>query len=268
MDSLLSMKLTTDDYLAHLRSDSARFRGLLAECPPGAPVPACPAWTAADLLWHLTEVHDVWTHVIRTRPAPPESYQEPERPASYDELLAGFDKASAGLIEALEAADAGDAAWSWSSDQTVGFTIRRQALEALVHRIDAEQTVGATGDVDPALAADGVDEVLAHFLGGAPPWGEFAALPHHVRIDLTDTGEVLWAQIGQISGTDPDGIEHHEDGIILVADPGIEPDAAISGTAAALLTRLWRRGDGGDTHLSGDLKIVDHFRRAIHHPIN
>ena len=75
-------------------------------------------------------------------------------------------------------------------------------------------------------------------------------------------------QFGHFDGTDPDGVEHHEDDIHVVPDPGIEPDAVVSGTADVLLARLWRRGPGDDIHLAGDLAIVDHFRSAIHHPID
>ena len=122
---------------------------------------------------------------------------------------------------------------------------------------------------DPTLAADGVHEVLDVFFGGPPPeWGTFSPLEHYVRIDVTDTGDTIWAQLGRFSGTDADGIDHQEDDFHVVADPGVEPDAVISGTASDLLLRLWRRGDGADTHVAGNLEIVDHFRRAIHYPID
>ena len=39
-------------------------------------------------------------------------------------------------------ADPAEPAWTWSAEQTVGFTLRRQAHEALIHRLDAEQTAG------------------------------------------------------------------------------------------------------------------------------
>ena len=29
-----------------------------------ARLPSCPDWTVADLLWHLTEVHDFWRTVV------------------------------------------------------------------------------------------------------------------------------------------------------------------------------------------------------------
>jgi hypothetical protein len=150
----------------------------------------------------------------------------------------------------------------------VGFIMRRQALEALVHRVDAEQTAGTSSPLEPRLAADGVEEVLDVMYGGCPEWGEFSPLPHYLRVDVTDVDESVWVQLGRFSGTDPDGMHHDEDDIHVVPEPDAEPDAVISGTSDALLKRFWRRGDGADIHLAGDLKIVDHFRQVIHQPIN
>ncbi len=261
-------RLSFEDYLHHLRAESARFREVLTDCDPATQVPSCPAWDAADLLWHLTGVQRFWAHVVVQRPAAP-SEQEGSgpRPASYAELLEAFDAASASLASALEAAGPAEPAWTWSDEQTVGFTFRRQALEALVHRIDAELTAGVSSPIDALLAADGVDEVLDVMYGGCPPWGTFSPLPHHLRVDMIDVDQEVWVQFGHFDGTDPDGVEHHEDDINVVPDPGTEPDAVVSGTADVLLTRLWRRGPGDEIHLAGDLAIVDRFRSAIHHPI-
>lgn len=263
-------RLTHDRYLDLLGSESRRFATIMADCPAGARVPSCPEWDAADLLWHLGgEVHDFWAWVVAHRPQHPrQGYEEPARPDSYEELLAFFDDRSAALMAALREADPTDEAWSWAPEQTVGFTSRRQALEALVHRVDAEQTAGTTSPLDPALATDGVEEVLAVMYGGCPPWGTFHPLPHHLRIDTTDTGESVWVQLGRFSGTDPETDTHYdEEDLAVVTDPGLEPDAVISGPSDVLLLRFWRRGDGDGTHLTGDLSIVDHFRRIIHQPI-
>lgn len=260
--------LEAPDYLRHLRSESARFREVLSTCTPDARVPGCPAWDAADLLWHLTGVQHFWASIISARPAGPESVAEQERPGSYEELLSAFDEASARLVAALEQAAPEEKAWSWSEEQTVGFTFRRQAHEALIHRLDAEQTAGAVTELDPRLAADGVREVLDVMYGGCPTWGEFSPLEHYVRVDLTDTGDTVWVQLGRFHGTDPDGVEHEEDDIRVVADPGTHPDAVISGPAAVVDARLWRRGDGESIKVAGDLAIVDHFRTAIHHAID
>lgn len=264
-------RLSFDGYLDHIRTESARFRAVLAGCDPEARVPGCPDWTAADLLWHLTGVQQFWTRIVRDRPVGPgEDWTEPERPASYDELLAAFDEHSAGFVSALEAADPAEPAWSWSEEQTVAFTFRRQAHEALIHRLDAEQTAGLVSPLDPELAADGVAEALAVMFGGTPSWGTFTPLPHHVRVDVTDRDESVWVQVGHFTGTDPgSGTRYDElEDVSVVTDPGGEPDVVVDGPAGALDAWLWRRGDDQDIRVAGDRAVYDHFRRAVDQPID
>lgn len=262
-------RLAPTAYLRHLTAESARFREVLTRSQPSAPVPSCPDWDADDLLWHLAEVQHGWAWGIVHRPSGYDGYHPPSRPATHEELLALFDECSGALVDALVGADPADEAWTWSTDKTVGFILRRQALEALVHRLDAEQTVGALTPMDAALAADGVDEILDVMYGRVPSWGDFSPLPHFLQVHCTDTDTSVWVQLGRFSGTDPDDeVRYDEDDISVVEDPRIDPDAVIAGTAEALLTRLWRRGDGADIHLAGDLAIVDRFRSVIGHPIS
>jgi uncharacterized protein (TIGR03083 family) len=262
-------KLEFSDYLRHIRDESLRFRDVLTDCDPQARVPSCPDWDASDLLWHLADVQWFWAHVVRTRPAgPSDDTSRPPRPETYDAMLAAFDERSAALVAELEAADPAETAWTWSSEQSVGFTYRRQAHEALIHRLDAELTAGAVTPLDAALAADGVLECLDVMFGGGPPWGEFAGLPHHVRVDITDVGESVWVQIGRFTGTNPeDDVHHDEDSIRVVDDPGTDADAVVEGPAGALDAWLWRRGDDSDVHVHGDKAVYDHFRLAVNHPI-
>jgi len=262
-------RLAFDTYLDHIRTESRRFRDVLADCNPGAQVPSCPDWNAADLLWHLAEVQHFWATIVSNRPKGPDDYTEPPRPQAYDALLATFDTENAALVSALEAAHPAEEAWTWSAEQTVGFIFRRQAHEALIHRLDAELTAGAVTPLDPVLATDGVEETLAVMFGGCPPWGTFAGLPHYVRVDVSDTGASVWVQIGRFTGTDPaDDVHYDEDDINVVADPGTEPDAVVEGPAGALDTWLWRRGDDSAIHVKGDRAIYDHFRLAVNQPIN
>jgi len=265
----LETRLPAADYCAHLQRESRRFRDVLADADPSAKVPSCPAWSSSELLWHLTEVQHGWAWTVTHRPSGRDADERPERPASYADALALFDSCSADLVTALAGADPAEEAWTWADDHTVGFILRRQALEALVHRLDAEQAAGAVTSMDPALAADGVDEVLDVMYGGCPPWGDFSPLPHYLRVDCSDTGTSVWVQLGRFSGTDPqDEVRYEEDHISVVDAPEVEPDAVISGSAEELLARLWRRGDGADIHLAGDMGIVDRFRAAIHRPID
>ncbi|HET6165575.1 MAG TPA: maleylpyruvate isomerase family mycothiol-dependent enzyme [Nocardioides sp.] len=261
-------RLDHPTYLRHIRDESQRFRDVLADCNPRAGVPSCPDWNADDLLWHLGEVQHFWTWVVTNRPKGPDENDQPERPGDHAGLLSFYDAQHVALVAALEVAEPTDEAWTWSQDHTVAFISRRQAHEALIHRRDAELAADTLTPFPADLAADGVDEVLDVMYGGCPSWGEFSPLPHYVRVDLTDTGDQVWVQLGRFHGTDPEGIEHEEEDIHVVADPGVEPDAVISGTAEVLDTRLWRRADGAETHLAGSLEIVDRFRKVVHQPIN
>ncbi|MDH2416346.1 maleylpyruvate isomerase family mycothiol-dependent enzyme [Nocardioides sp. CER19] len=262
-------RLPFDVYLDHIDRESRRFRDVLAGCDPEARVPSCPDWSAADLLWHLTEVQTFWERVVRERPAgPDDDWQEPSRPGTYAELLAAFDDRHGAFVAALQAADPAEAAWTWSTEQTVGFTFRRQAQESLIHRLDAELTAGSVTGLDPVLAADGVDEALDIMFGGTPAWGRFDPLPHHVRVDLTDTDTQVWVQLGTFSGTSPDGTDYAEEpDISVVPDPGDDPDAVVEGLAADVDAWLWRRGDDAGIHVAGDRGIYDRFRACVNQPI-
>ena len=44
-----------------------------------------------------------------------------------------------------------------------------------------------------------------------------------VGIDLIDVDQSVWVQLGHFDGTDPEGVEYHEDDIHVVSDPGEEP---------------------------------------------
>jgi uncharacterized protein (TIGR03083 family) len=262
--------LSPETYLEHIRLESARFREVLADCDPAVRVPTCPDWSAEDLLWHLATVQRVWSRIVVDRPRKVDEAEEPDRPAAYDDLLAAFDEWSAALVGALEGVDTAEEAWTWSEDHTVGFILRRQAHEALIHRLDAEQTAGVTSAVDANLAADGVAEMIGVMFGGCPPWGSWEPLPHYARLDCTDTGDELWAQFGLFSGTDPDSgevISAEEDFHLVEAPDDVEPDVVIDGPAAALDAWLWHRGDDSELSIAGDRSILDRFRGIVSHSI-
>jgi uncharacterized protein (TIGR03083 family) len=261
-------RLRPDEYLHHIRTESRRFRDVLATCDPAARVPGCPDWDAADLLFHLAGVQHFWATIVRQRPEGPEALVHPERPATYDGLLAFFDSSSADLVAALEEADPAEPAWTWSTEQTVGFTFRRQAHEALIHRLDAEQAAGRETPLDRALAADGVLETLDVMFGGTTPWGTFTPGEGVVRFDLTDAGESVWVRLGRFTGTDPEGTSHDEDDLAVVEDPGTEPDVVVDGPAAALDAWLWRRRGDDGIAVSGDESVYARFRAIVDSPID
>ncbi len=265
-------------YLDLIRSESARFRDTLAETDPTAPVPSAPGWTAADLLWHVAgQVQHFWTYVLDTRPTAPteETYDEPERPAdaTYQDLLDYFDQINATFLSTLEQIKPDETVWSWSAEQTAGFTYRRQAHEILIHRLDAELTADAVTPLDPALAADGVDEILDIFFGGKPGWATFTGGDHYVRVDAVDTDTQTWVQLGTVSGTGPGGDSLvDEPDLLVVAQEsiatGTEPDVVVEGAAEDLDAWLWRRRDDERIQVTGDKDIYARFRALTNQPIN
>ncbi|QNP56765.1 maleylpyruvate isomerase N-terminal domain-containing protein [Tessaracoccus defluvii] len=64
-----------------IRREAARFAHVLRDVPDAAVVPSCPGWTAADLLWHLTEVHLFWGAVVGSGPRPTSRWRPSSTPS-------------------------------------------------------------------------------------------------------------------------------------------------------------------------------------------
>ena len=246
------------DYLTHLRHDSARFAEVLANTAPTDPVPSCPGWTASDLLWHLSEVQHFWGSIVAGRLTDRAAVQELERPGDHPGLLAQFRQSSARLAEALAAAADDVPVWTWSSDQSVGFVRRRQAHEALIHRVDAELTAGQSSAVDPNLAADGVAELVELFIGGVPTWATFAPDGTTLRLELNDRSRSWGLALGRMAGTSPNtGTTYDLDA--AMAEP-VTTDNVIRAAAGDLDLWLWGRGGESYLDVSGDPGMVVRLR--------
>ncbi len=262
------------DYLAHLARESARFASALDLTAPDTPVPTCPGWVADDLLWHLGEVQWFWGTIVRDQVDRHEAERlKPARPGGRPGLETFYREASADLASALAGTSPDTPAWTWADDKTAGFIRRRQAHEALIHRLDAELTSGSRTGLDPALSADGVDEAIRLMYGGdLPAWGEFATEgTRTLRILASDTGDSWFVELGRFSGKDPaDQQSYDEPGIRAAgADPGTPAAATITGTAADLDCWIWHRPPLGPVQRSGDAAALGGFDSVIaaRHPL-
>jgi len=260
------------DFLAHLTSESARFAQAISETQPGALVPSCPGWTADDLLWHLGEVQWFWGTVVREGLTGEQAEAlKPARPGDRAALAAFYRRVSRDLGQALSTATPDTPAWTWSPDQTVGFIRRRQAHEALIHRVDAELTAGDRTRMDPGLSADGVDEALRVMYGGVPGWGTFTPDPGcTVRVAASDTGDTWLVTVGRFTGTDPADGTRYDQPDIHAADNDLGEAAAaeVMGTAADLDCWLWHRPAFTPVTLSGDQAVLGRLTSAIAPGIN
>ena len=236
------MTLTRDDYIQALRSDGEA----LASAAEGAldrQVPTCPAWTVADLVEHTGFVHRSKARAVRRGDTEPPStgyWEQPKPPR--DALLAWYREGLAELVEVLAAADPGKPVYSWAEDHTAGFWQRRMAQETLVHRYDAEASVDRFTPIDPALAADGVDEFLQVFarLNDEPyegPRGDIA-------FATSDTGDRWTVSL--------------DDAAHVVAG-GTRGEASLELPAADLLLVLWRRRPGDTAVITGNADLVTSF---------
>lgn len=250
------------DYLGFIQSESARFESAIRSADLGADVPSCPEWTVADLAWHLAEVQHFWSSIVEGLLDDPEDVEELDRPAD-EELADLFAAQSQRLVAALEGADPQAACWTWSSDQTVGFVIRRQAHEAAIHRVDAE--LGARLPITPLdahLAEDGILELFQHMIAGPlPEWATYTPGDTVVAVAVP-SGRTWTARFGRFRGTSPrTGTDYDLEA--LAEDPSATPDAIIRGPADALDRWMWGRGDLGDLTVEGDRAIAERLRANV-----
>lgn len=267
------------DYVQATEGESTRFataidRVLAAGSSLDDPrVPTCPDWSLADLAWHLTEVQHFWAAIVGQGLASPADYDRPERPPT-DQLPASFAQGSQRLVEVLAAADPDQPCWSWhAAGDRVAWVRRRQAHEALIHRIDAELAAATvdgspTSPDDATLSADGVDEMLAVMLDASspPPWATWQ--PHGRSAELVATvdggSDRAWRlELGHLVG-DEDGTARDLEALVVeIIDPaeGAASDVTVRAPAQELNRWIWGRGELGEgAVIEGDPSIVTDIR--------
>ena len=251
--------LGTSLITAHTRA----LAGLGRRHELSTPVTTCGEWSLADLIWHLTEVQDFWAYIISNRPAGPDAYTRPARPPNV-ELAGLLDDRCHALVSALGGAEPGDTAWSWSDDQTVAFTIRRQTHEALVHHIDGVLAVGAeTPPVDAEVAADGVDELVTVMLSGVPEWATFEPSDDSLRLVAADTGDTWNLGVGRMTGTSPDSGTTYDLAAFELLEQLDAPSTTVSADSLDLLLWLWGRRSSNRLTTTGDPGGVERLRTAV-----
>jgi uncharacterized protein (TIGR03083 family) len=217
--------------------DAAERAGLDAK------VPTCPDWQMRDLVGHQGQVHR-WaaTYVATGRTDTDLALQDVP---GDDELPAWFRAGHAMLVDAITAAPADLECWSFlPAPSPLAFWARRQAHETTIHRADAESADGRQLDVDPALAVDGVDELLSGFYSRGR--GRLIADPP------------LTLGLRAVDGQ-PD------DAWTVVIGPGgrdvtrgeARGDCVVSGSASDVYQFLWNRRDRSALHLDGNPAVLD-----------
>ncbi len=231
--------MNLESCLEAIRSDADR----MAACAEGgdldAAVAGCPGWDLRKLVVHTGFVHRWATHAIQNgAPAGRGDVEEPS-PDATGEQLGTWIRAGAGVLADALAATSPDAdtwhpfpleqkAWVWS---------RRQAMETMVHRWDAEVATTGSSDLESKAAATGLTEFFEMLLprtlireGNRAP---SASLHVHCTDDDLADGAGEWIVWG-------------ENGEYRMETVHRKGDAALRGSAEALLLAVMGRTAGGD----------------------
>ena len=255
------------DFPAAIRRESDRLHEVVTDAGDlSRPVPSCPGWTLADLTWHIAGVQEFWAHIAGRLMSSPDDVTRADRPADA-ELVDHLRTQSADLVQAVISHEPDEVCWSWfDGGRTVGWVARRQAHEALIHRIDAELGAGAAvATVDPVLAADGIRELLTIFLDASdiPDWSRFTPDGRTCAIEVNDAGESWHLALGSFQGTSPSsGTEYDDPAVVIGEKPAGHPTARMTGRAADLDRWLWGRGDLTHVQVVGDNDAVSWIRAA------
>lgn len=256
------------DYLGFVRSESRRFNEALSAVEAAGPealaettVPSCDGWSAADLTWHLAEVQYFWASIVEGNLTNYSDVVPLQRPPDR-ELVARQSEQGNRLAEVLAGRDPTEPCWSWHSQgNSIGWVLRRQAHESLIHRADAELTAKSIGverqtPLNEELSADGVDEMLSVMLDIGILPDRLRFVPSERTARLIVPGRSWDLTIGRVVGSSEDG-DAIDLSAIDLSQPADDPGVEISATASALNLWLWRRDSLPESAVVGDRSIAD-----------
>ncbi|MGE5286566.1 MAG: maleylpyruvate isomerase family mycothiol-dependent enzyme [Micromonosporaceae bacterium] len=171
------------DYVGHFRREATAFEAAAHAAAGLGAAPAvssCPGWVVTGLVLHLGTAHRSVARVLRERmQQPPQMGGDrswlglpdewvswlppgcaPKRAPMPAALAGWFHEGAAALEEQFRTTATDERVWTWSANHSAGFWQRMQAIEAAVHRWDAENALGEAHPIDAALAADAVGQTL------------------------------------------------------------------------------------------------------------
>lgn len=262
-------ELSKDQYIEAVRSNSA----LLAEAARRdlqAPVPTCPGWYVATLVAHIGEVQRFWALQIASRAQ--EAQELPRSafdscPGLYDwhqavdrgeadlsaipaGLVDWFVAATAELVAAFQGIEPEEAVWHWSGDNRAITHMRNQAMEATVHRWDAQNAQGVTTPIDPLIAVDGIEQHFQVQIAACRRWGKpQPGRGESYHFHRTD-GEGEW-------------LARFDGDTVTVSREHAKGDIALRGTAEELFLWLWGRIPADRLAVYGDPALLAHYRELV-----
>ena len=256
------------DFVRQFAEAAGRFADGVAVADLKAPVPACGGWAVRDLVVHLGNTHAWAATIVETGAKAPTQSDDPgsHRSRVVSEWYAG--KAE-DLYRVLRDTDPAKPAWNFAfGEGDASFWRRRQLHETTIHSVDLAQAVGATPQIAPEIATDGIEEVLTVMVPRMHHRGHPAALTAPLTLQCEDTGRVWTLTPRPVrDGAVPAQTRAPEDetrapassGPPLVVDRRHPQAEQVSAPAAVLFQALWHRAPYDVLHTSGDQSRIRSF---------
>jgi uncharacterized protein (TIGR03083 family) len=233
------------DYFKSIEADGRALLGMAADLDLGLPIPTCPGWTLRDLLEHVSGANR-WVSTCVLSGLSAQQRILPLGPPGRDELLEWTRDSFYEMLAVLSATPPDELVWTPIRGALGSVWWRRKsALEAAIHRTDAERALGMIpATIDARLALDGIDEYAEEFLplmlrGVAKPPPVTAVLLTPTDIDESRTLSLI-----------PAGDDR---------EPGV-PTVELEASASELLLWMWNRTPEATLKVSGDDTVVQWWK--------
>lgn len=245
----MNLDVSLADYVAAVRNDAELLASCVETGDLAAPVAACPDWNLRALVMHTGGVHRWATAAIENGAAPTVlDGPKPEPTAAGPELGAWMREGATSLADVLAATPLDADTWHpFPYEQKAWVWSRRQAMETMVHRWDAEAATSGGTPFDPALATIGLTEFFEMLLPRALGRKQTAAPDVSMHVHCTD------AELPDGAG---EWIVWGDDGEYRMEAVPRKGDAALRGNASDLLLVMMGRADIDTVDVVGDQSAV------------
>jgi uncharacterized protein (TIGR03083 family) len=242
-------------FCGRAEAEIARMASVVADADPATLVPSCPSWSIGRLVKHTGIVHRWATHIVSARSSEPVEQRAVEAglPALETAYPSWLADGAAPLTAALRAAGPDETVWAWGAEQRSGWWARRMLHETTVHRADAQFALGGSPDVDPVVAADGIEEFLANLPRARRPRENLGSLPAGKSLHLHATD------------TDGEWLIRFAGGTVSWSRGHEKATAAVRGPVAELLLFTYGRLDpsAGSLTAFGDSSVLGAWREKM-----
>ncbi len=252
-DDCMPTSLSFADHGVGIGDAASVVRANAVSAGLSASVPPCPGWTVLDLVLHVGLAHR-WA-IANLQGAPREQW--PDEQALRAEGLAApdvldwFDEGMAQLLHTLASAPEDLQVFFFLKDapRPREAWARRQCHETTIHGVDTMAArlgrlpTAAETWIRPALAADGIDELLMGFVPRKSGRLRTTAeqQPYAVRVQATDIDRAWTLRMSTDPVVATTGTRAQELARADGEGHGI-PDVVLEGSATELYLGLWNRG--------------------------